>query len=80
VVQWLWKGDQSIMDGWALPDIDMSRCTGCGACVTNCPTRAVGMVAQRPRIVRPADCTYCTDCEVACPEGAIICTFVVAWG
>ncbi|HIH03409.1 MAG TPA: 4Fe-4S binding protein [Methanoregulaceae archaeon] len=62
---------RTLTDNWALPTIDLARCTGCGACVTYCPTRAVEMSHGRPRIVRIADCTYCGECEQACPEGAI---------
>ena len=58
-------------DNWALPAIDSARCTGCGVCVTYCPTGAVEMKHGRPLIVRTMDCTYCGECEQACPEGAI---------
>ena len=56
---------------WALPTIDLKRCTGCGVCIGYCPTQAVAMVDRRPVIVRPDDCTYCGECEENCPEGAI---------
>lgn len=29
--------------GSALPELDLSRCTGCGGCVAPCPARAIGM-------------------------------------
>ncbi len=67
------------MDLW-LPTIDLERCTGCGHCVTYCPTQAVELLAGRPVIVRPADCSYCGLCEELCPEDAITLAyeFVVA--
>jgi MinD superfamily P-loop ATPase len=68
------------MEKWALPEIDLERCTQCGRCVERCPADAVAMVKGWPSIVRPADCNYCTDCETVCDEGAITCTFGIVWG
>jgi NAD-dependent dihydropyrimidine dehydrogenase PreA subunit len=38
------------------------------------------MTDEGPRIARPGDCTYCTDCEAVCPEGAIQCGYEIVWG
>ncbi|MGD2143691.1 MAG: 4Fe-4S binding protein [Anaerolineae bacterium] len=38
------------------------------------------MGTHGPSIVRPADCTYCADCEPVCPQGAIRCTYEIVWG
>ena len=59
------------MDTWALPTINLDRCTRCGLCITYCPTKAVEMVDALPTIVRTKDCVYCGTCEDICPEGAI---------
>lgn len=56
---------------WALPEIDYERCDRCGTCVTHCSTGAVEMGLQGPIFTRPADCTYCAECEAVCPQGAI---------
>ncbi|MFQ3630028.1 ATP-binding protein [Roseiflexus sp.] len=56
---------------WALPVIDLDRCTGCGQCVRRCPTRAVELIDRKAVIVRPSSCTYCDACERACSTGAI---------
>lgn len=66
------------MDEWALPSINMERCTGCGTCVDFCPTRAVELIEARPIIVRPADCAYCGLCEETCPQGAIELAYEIA--
>ncbi|MEA3376249.1 MAG: 4Fe-4S binding protein [Chloroflexota bacterium] len=67
------------MSNWVLPEIDLERCDQCGLCVEHCPTDAVEMGPDGPSIVRPRDCTYCTDCEAMCPEGAIACPFEIVW-
>lgn len=59
------------MDNWALPVINLDRCTRCGLCIAYCPTKAVEMVDDLPTIVRTRDCVYCGTCEDICPEGAI---------
>jgi NAD-dependent dihydropyrimidine dehydrogenase PreA subunit len=54
-----------------LPEINQALCTGCGHCVTYCPTQAVELQHGAPVIVRPTDCAYCALCEETCPTGAI---------
>ena len=61
----------------AIPEIDLSKCDGCGVCVERCPSAATGLVNAKLVIVRPEDCTYCADCEALCPTGAISCPFEI---
>ncbi len=61
----------------ALPQIDLSQCTGCGDCVAGCPTEAVALVGGWPMIVRSEACDYCARCEALCPEGAIGCPYEI---
>ena len=63
----------------AIPELDLTLCSGCGVCVEHCPAQAVELVAGRPAFVRPADCTYCGDCEELCPEAAIRCDYEIVW-
>ncbi|MDL2324837.1 RnfABCDGE type electron transport complex subunit B [Ruminococcaceae bacterium OttesenSCG-928-A16] len=66
--------------------VDMTKCTGCGACATACPKRVIWireesekpvvMCAnhQRGAITRKActaGCISCMKCEKVCPSGAI---------
>ncbi len=62
-----------------LPEIDLSRCNRCGACIAQCPGRAVEMGAEGPYIARPADCTYCALCDTLCPQNAITCSYEIIW-
>lgn len=68
------------MDDWALPEIDLEQCDRCRLCVEHCPVDAVEMRPVGPLIARPEDCTYCTDCEAICPQGAITCAYEIVWG
>lgn len=62
-----------------LPQIDLSRCTECGACNRVCPEQAIGMIGSLPRVEKPEHCTLCALCEEVCPTGAISVPFVIGW-
>ena len=68
------------MSNWVLPKIDYERCTLCGACVTGCSQDALEMGPDGPVFSVPENCTYCTDCEALCAEGAITCELEITWG
>ena len=69
-----------VVNGWALPEINLELCNRCGVCVEYCPTEAVEMGPAGPTVVRPADCTYCALCDAICPQGAITCAYEIIWG
>jgi Pyruvate/2-oxoacid:ferredoxin oxidoreductase delta subunit len=46
------------------------RCTGCGACLTTCPERAL-VAARRHPLVLLDRCTTCLACVEVCPADAI---------
>lgn len=51
--------------------IHAEQCTGCGACVEACSTRAIFLVGGKATV----DATLCRECEAclaACPSGAIV--------
>ena len=50
--------------------VDVTRCTGCGACVEVCPVEAVALVDGKARVDEEL-CTGCGACVDACPEEAI---------
>jgi NAD-dependent dihydropyrimidine dehydrogenase PreA subunit len=62
----------------ALPEIDLSRCQACGACVRACPHGVLALGPdRRVTLALPDRCDYCGACEAACPSAAILCPFVV---
>ena len=58
------------------PEIDPSKCTGCGKCVPVCPTDAL-VIEDKPAedkrtlFLSYGDCIFCGLCEPACPYQAI---------
>ena len=54
-----------------LPRIDRHQCTGCGDCITRCPSGALGSMDGKAALIHPQLCTYCATCEDICPVGAI---------
>ena len=58
-----------MMDGQTVW-VDVTRCTGCGACVEVCPVGAIALVDGKARVDEEL-CTGCGACVDACPEGAI---------
>jgi Ni,Fe-hydrogenase III small subunit/ferredoxin len=54
-----------------LPVVDASKCPDdCRACVDACPTNAIAIDGKQVRLDL-GRCLFCTDCVLACPEGAI---------
>ncbi len=53
------------------PRIAHSLCTGCGDCISECPTGALGWRGEKAALVYPELCTYCAACEDICPVDAI---------
>lgn len=53
------------------PRIDQNLCIGCGDCIRECPTDALGRQGEKAALVHPALCTYCAACEDICPVDAI---------
>ncbi len=50
--------------------VNVSKCTGCETCVSECPSEAISMAKSKASV----DSETCIDCGVcvdACPEEAI---------
>ncbi len=51
------------------PEIDAQKCTGCGVCVSRCPSRAI--VVSGCIGINYDECVFCALCEEVCPAGAV---------
>jgi thioredoxin reductase/ferredoxin len=57
------------------PQIDLSRCLGCGACVRACPEEGVlGLIHGQAAVLHGARCVGHAACARACPVDAITVT------
>lgn len=65
-------GDVALPDRFrGAPLLDASRCReGCEACIEACPTEALAVDAQGPRLDL-GRCLFCAECVESCPEGAV---------
>ncbi len=50
--------------------VDEEKCTGCETCVSECPSEAISMAAEKA-LVDVENCIDCGVCVDACPEEAI---------
>lgn len=50
------------------PDVDNSRCNGCGTCASQCPAGAID--AANPRKTDGSRCITCCRCIFVCPQDA----------
>ncbi len=68
------------MDSIDCPEIDISRCDGCGLCVPACTSGALGLEAGKAVLLRPDLCRWDSACELACPRDAIHVPYLVVFG
>ncbi len=68
------------METQFLPEIDTTRCDGCGLCTEACPSGALGMRAGAAALVRPELCQWDGGCELACPHDAIRVGYLIVFG
>ena len=64
---------------WPVPQIDLTRCDGCGLCVKICPPHALQLTEELVVVAFPERCDYCGLCEQVCPQKAIERTFEIVF-
>lgn len=57
-----------------LPQVDKTKCTGCGSCMMWCPADAITITKHKMKI-NPDKCYGCGECFSVCPNEAI----KIAW-
>jgi thioredoxin reductase (NADPH) len=61
------------------PEIDPTRCIGCGACVRACPEGDIlGLIDGKAVLIEPSECIGHGACRAACPSDAIRLVFGTA--
>jgi ferredoxin len=50
--------------------VDAKKCSGCKACVSDCPHTIIKFDAHIPKLIND-DCLQCQHCLAVCPTGAI---------
>ena len=68
------------MDAPVLPEINQEICTGCGKCVTVCPTGALALAGGKAVMAHPALCIYDGECEPVCSVAAIQLPYLIMLG
>ena len=56
------------------PQVDQSKCIGCGACANVCPAQAIEILdheAEREIRFTHQDCIFCATCQDVCPSQAV---------
>ncbi len=54
------------------PIINLEECTGCTACVADCPTDVFEMETDnKAHVIEPENCIDCHVCEEVCPTDAV---------
>lgn len=48
-------------------------CKGCGICIEFCPKKVLDFDNNgKAKLVNPEECTLCKQCELRCPDFAIV--------
>jgi electron transport complex protein RnfB len=56
---------------WPVPQIDPTRCDGCGHCIKVCPSHALKLREELAVVAFPERCNYTGLCVQVCPKKAI---------
>ena len=62
-----------------MPVINQEKCARCGLCISVCKCNALVMIENTVTIIETADCGWCLQCELVCPNEAIACHFEIVF-
>ncbi|MDO5845016.1 MAG: nitroreductase family protein [Methanocorpusculum sp.] len=51
--------------------VDLEKCTGCGLCVSVCPTVTLSIINKKSSVAYSHRCISCAHCAAICPRGAL---------
>jgi Pyruvate/2-oxoacid:ferredoxin oxidoreductase delta subunit len=54
-----------------VPHVVVSKCTGCGTCIRDCPEQIIGLVKNKAAILTDL-CVECGICAFVCPDVAMV--------
>jgi anaerobic sulfite reductase subunit C len=57
--------------GVVVPEVDTSKCTGCGLCMATCKRRTI-QVKDKKAVIDYTNCAWCGACRSACTQKAIM--------
>ena len=67
-----WCSTPESQSGQLEKGYDRNRCTGCGICLTACPTGAIRLADGGAKVwMDPAKCRHCFRCVSKCPQRAM---------
>jgi ferredoxin len=59
------------------PQINNSKCNGCGLCVSVCEKNGLKIAQGVAIFISGQDCNWCGYCEAVCASGAIGCPYEI---
>ena len=62
-----------------LPVVDQEKCNGCGLCISVCACQGLVLLDNVISLIETVECDWCTECELVCPTGAIVCPFEIVF-
>ena len=60
-----------------VPEIDTSKCTGCGLCISVCDKNGLVLMQSRVVFIGGDKCNWCGMCEAVCESDAISCPYEI---
>jgi ferredoxin len=59
------------------PQIDITKCNGCGLCVSVCEKKGLEITERVAIFIGGQTCDWCGYCEAVCASGAIACPYEI---